>query len=150
MGSNTPPRGSAESDAEGSNPMDPASMDASSVRISPNMFSVTMTSKSRGLCKRCMAAESTSMCSTVTSGNSTGMMRLTVARQSREVSSTSALSTEINAAREFAHHHDVHAAQQFGFDRRGIEYRRVGHHGPQIGEQPQRLAQLQQTLFRTN
>ena len=93
------------------------------------------------------------MCSTVTSGNSAGMMRFTVTRHSREVSSTLALSTEvsflrrprakacgephdafnlgkriaahidrfggragflteINAAREFAHHHDVHAAQQ--------------------------------------
>ncbi len=57
---------------------------------------------------------------------------------------------EINAAGEFAHHHDVHAAQQLRLDRRGMEHGRVGHHGPQIGEQSQRLAQLQQALFRTN
>ena len=79
--------------------MDPASMEASSVRMSPNIFSVTMTSKSHGLRKRCMAAESTSMCSTVTSGNSAGMMRFTVARHSREVSRTLALSTEVSFLR---------------------------------------------------
>ena len=134
--------------------MDPASIEASSVRISPNMFSVTITSKSRGRFKRCMAAASTSMCSKLTSGNSAGMMRSTTERHRREVSSTLALSTEvslrrrvtrqargephdafdlrhrvaahidrlggragllaeIDAAGEFAHHHDVHAAQQF-------------------------------------
>ena len=51
-------------------PSEPASIDASSVRMSPNMFSVTMTSKSRGRRMRCIAAASTSMCSSATSGNS--------------------------------------------------------------------------------
>ena len=37
-----------------------------------------------------------------------------------------------------------------GFDRRRIEHGRVRHDGAQIGEQPERLAQLQQALFRTN
>ena len=73
-----PSRGSARrcracpspSEAEGSSPREPASIEASSVRMSPNMFSVTSTSKSRGRRIRCIAAESTSMCSSVTSGNS--------------------------------------------------------------------------------
>ena len=63
MGSNNPPRPFAPSDAEGRSPMEPASIDASSVRMSPNMFSITMTSKSRGRLMRCIDAESTSMCS---------------------------------------------------------------------------------------
>jgi hypothetical protein len=57
------------------------------------------------------------------------------------------LVAEIDAAGEFAHHHDVDAAQQLSFDRRGIEHRGMRHHRPQIGEQPERLAQLQQALF---
>ncbi len=156
---------SAPSDAEGSSPMEPASMEASSVRMSPNIFSVTMTSKSRGRCSRCMAAESTSMCSTLTSGNSAGMMRfdgrapqargfehiglvhrsqlaaparasLAASRTTRSISITAVaahidrfgggarLLAEVNAAGQFAHHHDVDAAQNVGLDRRGIEQRR--------------------------
>ena len=42
------PRVPSPSDADGSRPMEPASTEASSVRMSPNMFSVTITSKSRG------------------------------------------------------------------------------------------------------
>ena len=42
-------------------PSDPANMDASSVRISPNMFSVTMTSKLRGSRSSCIAHASTSI-----------------------------------------------------------------------------------------
>jgi hypothetical protein len=48
------------SDAEGSRPSEPASIEASSVRMSPNIFSVTITSYSRGLASRCIAIESTS------------------------------------------------------------------------------------------
>ena len=188
MGSNNPPRPAAPRDAEGSRPIDPASIDASSVRMSPNMFSVTITSKSRGRRSRCMAAASTNMCSKLTSGNSAGSMRSTTERHSREVSSTLALSTEvslrrrvrascadslhhafdlghavaadvarlggramlvaeIDASGELAHHHDVDAAQQLGLDGRGIEHRRVRHDRAQIGEQSERLAQLQQSLF---
>jgi hypothetical protein len=40
----------------------PASIEASSVRMSPNMFSVTITSKSRGLRIRCMAAPNRPAC----------------------------------------------------------------------------------------
>ena len=69
MGSYSPRR-LAPSEAEGSTPSEPASIEASSVRMSPNMFSVTITSKSRGRLSRCMAAESTSMCSMLTSGYS--------------------------------------------------------------------------------
>src|SRR5688500_12795426 len=44
-------------DADGSSPSEPASIEASSVRMSPNMFSVTITSYSRGLAIRCIAIE---------------------------------------------------------------------------------------------
>ena len=84
----------APSDAEGSKPSEPASIDASSVRMSPNMFSVTITSKLDGLRIRCIAAESTSMCSSSTSGNSARSTDSTVVRHRREVSSTLALSTD--------------------------------------------------------
>jgi hypothetical protein len=50
------------------------------------------------------------------------------------------LIAEVDAAGQFAHHHDVHAAQQLRLDGRGVEDRGVRHHGAQIGEQPQRLA----------
>ena len=99
MGSYSPPRASAPSEADGSRPSEPASIEASSVRMSPNMFSVTITSKSRGRRSRCIAAASTSRCSKLTSGNSAGSMRSTTARHRREVSSTFALSTEVSLRR---------------------------------------------------
>ena len=48
-------------EAEGSMPMDPASTAPSSLRISPNMFSVSTMSKRRGFRINCMAQLSTSM-----------------------------------------------------------------------------------------
>ena len=50
-------------EAEGSRPMEPVTMDASSDRISPNMFSVTTTSNCPGSRTSCMAQLSTSMSS---------------------------------------------------------------------------------------
>ena len=47
-GSARPGTGAPASDADGSMPMEPASIDASSVRMSPKRFSVAITSKSRG------------------------------------------------------------------------------------------------------
>ena len=41
-------------------------------------------------------------------------------------------------------------AQQLRLDRRGVEHRRMRHDGAQIREQSERLAQLQQALFRTH
>jgi hypothetical protein len=79
--------------------MEPASIEASSVRMSPNMFSVTITSKSAGRRSRCMAQASTSTCSIWTSGNSSAVTRLVTARQRRDVSSTFALSTEVSRPR---------------------------------------------------
>ena len=71
-------------DAEGSIPREPTSMEASSVRMSPNMFSVTITSKSAGRDSRCMAAASTSRCSSCRSGNSRANSSLaTTAPESR-------------------------------------------------------------------
>jgi len=45
-------------DAEGRRPIDPASTEVSSVRISPNIFSVTMTSNDEGRVIRNIAAAS--------------------------------------------------------------------------------------------
>ena len=50
----------APSDADGNSPIDPANTDASSVRMSPNMFSVTITSNACALRRSCMAHASTS------------------------------------------------------------------------------------------
>ncbi len=80
-------------------PIEPASIDASSVRMSPNMFSVTITSKSAGRLKRCIAAASTSRCSTASSGNSSRNTRVATSRHSRDVSSTLALSTDVTLRR---------------------------------------------------
>ena len=79
--------------------MEPASIDASSVRMSPNMFSVTMTSKSAGRLMRCIAHASTRRCSSETSGNSSAITRVVTRRQSRDVSSTLALSTDVTFPR---------------------------------------------------
>ena len=54
--------------AEGSIPMEPVIIEASSERISPNMFSVTMTSNCAGSFTSCIAELSTSICSSFTSG----------------------------------------------------------------------------------
>ena len=56
------------SDADESIPIEPEIMDASSERISPNMFSVRTTSNCAGSFTSCIAQLSTSMCSSSTSG----------------------------------------------------------------------------------
>ena len=56
------------SEAEGSMPREPASTEASSERMSPNMLPVTMTSNEAGLVMSDMAVESTSRCSSSMSG----------------------------------------------------------------------------------
>ena len=56
-----------EIDADGIMPMEPVSMDASSERISPNMFSVTSTSNWVGFLISCMAVLSTKISLYVTS-----------------------------------------------------------------------------------
>ena len=62
--------------------------------MSPNMFSVTITSNCAGSEASCIAALSTSMSSTWTSGYSVATSA-TTRRQRRDVSSTFALSTEV-------------------------------------------------------
>ena len=74
-------------------PSDPVICAASSERMSPNMFSVTTTSKNAGRLMSCIAVLSTSMSSSVTSGYSASCRRCTTSRHMREVSSTLALST---------------------------------------------------------
>jgi hypothetical protein len=82
-------------DADGSIPSDPASTLASSERMSPNRFSVTMTSKAAGRWISIIAQASTSRCSTVTSGNS-GFASSTIVRHSRLDDKTFALSTLVS------------------------------------------------------
>ena len=96
------PRRPSPSEAEGSRPIEPASMEASSVRMSPNMFSVTMTSKSAGRRIRNMAQASTRMCSSLMCGNSFFTSCSVTDRHSREVSSTLALSTEVSLPLRFS------------------------------------------------
>ena len=72
--------------------------DASSLRMSPNMFSVRITSKWRGAVMSFIAVESTSACSSSMFGNSSAWTRWTTSRQSRLVSSTLALSTLVTRA----------------------------------------------------
>ncbi len=68
------------------------------MRMSPNMFSVTMTSKVDGRRMRCMAQASTSRFSKAMSGNSVAT-RTAVSRQRRLLSRTFALSTEVTCLR---------------------------------------------------
>src|SRR5581483_2335628 len=81
--------------AEANMPSDPVITADSSDKISPNRFSVRITSKGRGSVTKCMAQESTYMCSSLTSVYSRAT-RLTTSRQSCEVSSTLALSTDVS------------------------------------------------------
>ena len=53
----------APNDADGSIPIDPARIPPTSLKISPNVFSVSITSNCVGRSTICMAALSTSMCS---------------------------------------------------------------------------------------
>ncbi len=54
------PGGRSPSEADGSIPIEPGIIDASSVRMSPNRLPVTTTSKSDGRDSRCIAMASTS------------------------------------------------------------------------------------------
>src|SRR5207302_10497572 len=75
------PRRPAPRLADGSIPSDPTSIDASSVRMSPNRFSVRTTSNAAGRRIKSMAKLSTSMCVKLTSGNR-GATLDTTSRQS--------------------------------------------------------------------
>ena len=87
------PLPASSSAAEGSMPIEPVSIDASSDRMSPKRLPVTMTSNCFGLRTSCIAQLSTYMCVSSTSGYF-APSALTTSRQSCEVSSTLALSTE--------------------------------------------------------
>src|SRR5690606_20606191 len=80
------------SEADGSMPIEPVSMAASSDRMSPNRLPVTMTSNSLGARTSCMAALSMYMWERATSGYSLATS-ITISRQNCEVSSTFDLST---------------------------------------------------------
>ena len=79
--------------ADGSTPSDPVITDASSLRMSPNIFSVTTTSNAAGFVINFIAVESTNICSTSISGYAF-FFSSTTSRHSLLVSSTFALSTE--------------------------------------------------------
>ena len=85
---------------EGIMPMEPVIMEASSEMMSPNMFSVTMTSNWLGSFTTCMAQLSTNISLYSTSGYS-ACRRCMTARQRRLVSSTLALSTQQSFLRRF-------------------------------------------------
>ena len=89
------------SEADGSIPRLPASTAASSDRMSPNRFSVTMTSKSAGRRTSSIAHESTSWWLSLTSGNSAATSSATV-RHRRDVARTFALSTWVTCPRASA------------------------------------------------
>ena len=86
------------SEALGSRPSEPARTAASSVRMSPNMFSVTITSNWAACVIRRMAAESTSWCSSFTSGYSLPIS-IAILRHRRDDSSTLALSIDVTSLR---------------------------------------------------
>ncbi len=79
-------------------PSDPVSMAASSLRMSPNMFSVRITSNSAGRDTSCIAALSTRTCSSGVPPFCSPT-RVTTFRHSREVSRTFALSTLVTFRR---------------------------------------------------
>ena len=85
--------------AEANMPSEPVICAASAERMSPNMFSVTTTSKSAGRLISCMAVLSTNRSSICTSGYSSSPMRCTISRHMRLVSSTLALSTLVTLPR---------------------------------------------------
>ena len=78
--------------ADGSIPSEPVSCAASSLRMSPNKFSVTIVSNDCGRRTKSIAVASTSWCDSSTCGYSAASC-VTVSRQRRDVSSTLALST---------------------------------------------------------
>src|SRR6266852_7593985 len=79
--------------AEGMTPMEPARAAAASLKMSPNILVVSMTSNCEGRRVSCMAALSTYMCSRRMPGYA-ALIAVTVVRQSCELASTLALSTE--------------------------------------------------------
>src|SRR5690606_4371970 len=83
----------ASSEADGSMPMEPVSMEASSERMSPNMLSVTITSNCLGARTSCLAALSTYLWLSSTCGYSLATSS-PPARHSWLEASTLALSAE--------------------------------------------------------
>ena len=80
-------------EAEASSPIEPTHIEARSERMSPNRLPVTTTSNCPGFLTSCIAALSTYMWLSATSGYSAASS-ITTSRQTCEVSSTLALSTE--------------------------------------------------------
>src|SRR6266403_985869 len=79
--------------ADGISPIEPTSAAAASLKISPNMLPLSITSNCAGRSVNCIAALSTYMCSSFTAGY-TALMAVTVRRHNCELVNTFALSTE--------------------------------------------------------
>src|SRR2546427_12871987 len=79
--------------AEGISPMEPTSAAAASLRISPNMLLLSITSNCEGRSVNCIAALSTYMCSSFTAGEAAPIAG-TVRRQRGELVHNVALSTQ--------------------------------------------------------
>ena len=94
------PQVPSPSEEDGTMPMLPVISLASSERMSPNIFSVTMTSNCAGFLQICMAQLSTNISLYSTSGYS-ACRRCMTARHRRLVSSTLALSTQVSFLRRF-------------------------------------------------
>ena len=60
---------------------------------------------------------------------------------------TALRTTEVDAAREFAHTDEIRTAHDLGPERRTVGQRIEQRHGAQVGKQSQRLAHPQQTLL---
>ncbi len=99
MGSYSPAAPGAPRAAEGSSPIDPVSIEASSDRMSPNRLSVTITSNCLGLRTSCMAQLSARMCSSSTSAYSRWCSAVTTSRQNWPLSMTFDFSAEATLLR---------------------------------------------------
>src|SRR5258708_27324553 len=109
--------------ADGISPIDPTSAAAASLKMSPNILVVSITSNCEGFSINCIAALSTYMFSSVTFGRAL-LIALTVRRHTCELVSTLALSTEHNRCERFSARAYANAAIR---SISGVEYDSVSH-----------------------
>ena len=74
-------------------------------------------------------------------------LRHAVAANVERLGGGALLVAEIDPTGELAHHHDIDASKHLGLDGGGLEHGRMRDDGAQVGEQPELLAQLQQSLL---
>src|SRR6266849_3599299 len=130
---------SSPREAEGNMPSEPVSMAATSESMSPNRLSVTMTSNCFGQRTSCMPPASASWCSSTTSLNSRACSAPTTSCQSTPVFITLRFSMDVTLLRR------LRASSKATRAMRSISDRR-----PDIGEQPEILAQPQEPGLRAH